>query len=40
MTGDNGVREPAARCAATPGRFCEAMVTTNSGSATPTSAPR
>ena len=36
ITGETGMLKPAARWAATPGRFCEAMVTMNSGSATPT----
>ena len=40
-TGDTGMSaKPEARWAATPGRFCEAMVTTNSGKARLTSAPR
>ena len=33
-----GMSYPAARMAATPGRFCDAMVTTNSGSARLTTA--
>ena len=38
ITGETGVSYPEARMAATPGRFCEAMVTTNSGRARPTAA--
>ena len=30
---DSGMSYPAARIAATPGKFCDAMVTTNNGSA-------
>ena len=37
MSRDTGMSYPVARITATPGRFCEAMVTTNSGSARLTS---
>jgi len=37
-TGDTGGLKPVARMAATPGRFCEAMVTANSGTPSPSSA--
>ena len=35
ITGDTGVSYPEARITATPGMFCDAMVTRNSGSARP-----
>jgi hypothetical protein len=38
MSRDTGMSYPVARITATPGRFCEAMVTTNRGSARLTSA--
>ncbi len=40
ITGDTGAVTPAARCAATPGRFCDAIVTRNSGSPRPIAAAR
>ena len=38
ITGEIGAVTPAARCAATPGRFCDAIVTMNSGSPRPIAA--
>ena len=38
ITGDTGAVTPAARCAATPGRFCDAIVTMNIGRPRPTAA--
>ncbi|MNV43737.1 hypothetical protein D3C71_1354620 [compost metagenome] len=38
ITGEIGVSYPEARITATPGMFCEAMVTTNRGRAIPTTA--
>ena len=38
ITGETGTSKPEARITATPGTFCEAMVTTNIGNAMPSSA--
>src|ERR1700748_831478 len=38
ITGETGTVTPAARCAATPGRFCDAIVTRNSGRPRPIAA--